>query len=104
MHSILNKKVKDTQDFLTIMKEIREENRVLKEIRPRKRKENDLLDSLLALDDPSRTKQTIDEYWGNFWKAIEDRRFSQESKNAYSTLKRILKYNLYEKRGRRNYK
>ena len=54
------------------MKEIREENRVLKEIRPRKRKENDLLDSLLALDDPSRTKQIIDEYWGNFWNAIED--------------------------------
>jgi len=42
--------------------------------------------------------RVVDTFWQQYWENLEELRWSNESKRAYESLKRILKYNLFQKR------
>jgi len=96
--AIKNTKIKDAQDFLVSMRELRTYENVIREISGKWKRDMNLLDKLISIDDSRKTKEVVDEYWNVQWKNTENVRFSEQSKLAYSELKRILKYNLFEKR------
>ena len=64
----------------------------------KKRREDKLIEMLLTLDASDNISEIIDNHWIKMWIKIEGLRFSEESKEAYDTLRRILKYNLIGKR------
>lgn len=96
--AINDPKVKDSQDFLNHIIRERKRNKLMKTIKIKKNKEQKLLDTLLSLENSNQAQDIVNNYWSQQWRKTEETRFSEESKEAYNFLKRILKYNLIEKR------
>ena len=90
-------KVKDSQDFLRYMKTQRNRNKIMKVAKRKKRSEDKLIQMLLTMDATDRISEILDDHWIKMWVKTEELRFSEESKEAYDTLRRILKYNLIGK-------
>jgi len=95
-----NKRVKRSQDFIEALVAIRIKNRkyLTKRIKLKKTRSHDLMKALLELGDDTPVCEVISKYWKRFWKQSEALRFTQASKETYNSLKRILKYHLFEKR------
>lgn len=60
--------------------------------------QTELTNLLLNISDANHLSSTINKYWEKIWRKTEQDRFSCESKRAYTGLKKILKYNLFEKK------
>lgn len=86
-------------NFLLLVELRKAKKRALWQIVKRKKfVNNSLLNKLLELQEPQGITTTINEYWTKYWKKTEETRYSQKSQIAYASLKRILKYHLFEKR------
>jgi hypothetical protein len=95
-----NPKIQNSTDFLKELRALRQANgTITKDIsRPKKPQSSKILEILRSLDGSSNVTQVINDYWSNYWKELELLRFSSESQQAYSDLKKILRYHLFEKR------
>lgn len=96
---LTNEEVINSAAFLDELYLYRKSNHQrMKQLVTYKQRDFQLFNKLLALDDPSTVKETINEHWRQHWKTTENKRWSIESKLAYQDLKSNLKYHLYEKR------
>jgi len=68
-----------------------------KKVKPKAFKNDLLMKLLMKLQNPQDMEKTINDYWINIWKETESQRYSQFSAQAYQTLRKILKYHLFEK-------
>ena len=97
-----NGKVKDATAFLHKFGKLKQkkERKIWKVIKPKSFKSDSLLKILMNLKDPNNLETIINDYcyWIDFWVGTENTRYSVDSANAYNTLRRILKYHLFEKR------
>ena len=71
---------------------------MMKIIKYKTKRNNELIQKLLDLQDPEEITKTINEHWREFWRETEATRYSEDSAVAYRRLKNILKYHLFEKR------
>lgn len=94
-----NKSNHDAQTCLREFKQRREnESTLMTALSYKSYKNEDLLKILLALDDPSKIGDVVNKYWKEQWEKVEQVRYSVDSKEAYSKLRKVLKYHLYGKR------
>ena len=95
-----NDAVVDASSFIHMLGKLKQKNKryLWKKIRPKAFKNDSLMKLLLELQDPQKTEKTINEYWINLWRGTESQRYSVNSAHAYQTLRKILKYHLFEKR------
>ena len=93
-------KVTDATSFVRKLGELKARNsrRIWKMLRPKPFKNDILLKALLDLQTPQEIEITLNNYWKDLWEETELTRYSTESAKAYKTLKKILKYHLFEKR------
>jgi len=92
-------KCTNSKDFLDMATALHNANKGNKfvTIEPRKPR-NDLLAQLLEHEELEDIKLEIRRYWESKIQENETQRFSQQQKEAFSFLKRVYKYNTYEKR------
>jgi len=76
----------------------RNKRNIWKKVKPRAFNNDSLMKLLLKLQNPQDIEKTINNYWINIWKETESQRYSQFSAQAYQTLRKILRYHLFEKR------
>ena len=96
---LFNKEVINAAAFLDELHLYRKDNHArMKQLLKFKPRDFQLFDKLLTIDDPTIVQDTINKHWNSIWHETEKKRWSQESKSAYSHLKQCLKYHLYEKR------
>ena len=95
--AIKSKNTINTQTFLQKIRQMRGLTTPMTLLKKRKRNE-DLFKILQTLDDPSNITEVTSKYWRSFWERVEEDRFSNHSRSAYSQLKCVLKYHLFEKR------
>ena len=84
------------QKFLWLRK-LKRKQAYLK-IKPKRFQNDSLKNILMAIKDEETLMKDINKYWENFWNEQEDTRYSPLSKNAFDIMKKICKYNSYEKR------
>ena len=99
MTADLIRNCKELEEFYKELSEFRQKNRKQLKVflKPIKR-DTHLLDKLLAAEETTQAQNVINNYWKELWKETEGKRYSQESKIAYKTLRRITKYHVFEKR------
>ena len=96
---LMNEEVINSAAFLDELYLYRKSNHQrIKQLVTYKQRDFQLFNKLLALDNPSMVKETINDHWKKHWLNTEKKRWSTESKQAYQDLKNSLKYHLYEKR------
>ncbi len=70
----------------------------LKKFIKRPARNTDLLEKLLQAEDVAQANAMTMNHWKKKWEDIEETRYSTQSAIAYKDLRKITKYNLYEKR------
>lgn len=97
---LTNKQVIDAKSFLEKLSSLREnnENKIMKTLRPKRRRDMELFQKLLNLQDSAAVTETINLHWSRKWHLTEEQRYSQHSGTAYKQLKTILKYHMFQKR------
>ena len=61
--------------------------------------QKDLQERILRIENEDEDiRRILDDYWYNLAEQNEDERYSQESRKAFEFLRRVYKYNQYEKR------
>ena len=95
-----SEQTQDAKSFIHELENVRRKKKkhMMKIIKQKTKKEDELMKKLLSIQNPEEISKTINEHWGKFWTDTEGLRFSKDSFEAYTRLKNILKYHLYEKR------
>jgi len=63
-----------------------------------KRKNGDIFEAVKCLRDDEDIDRMVDEYWQKLWLKTRDQRWSNKSKRAFDPMKKLTKYNIYEKK------
>ena len=100
VNSCFNDSVIDAYSFIHMLGKLKQRNKrnIWKKVKPRAFNNNSLMKLFLKLQNPQDIEKTINNYWINIWKETESQRYSQFSAQAYQTLRKILRYHLFEKR------
>ena len=95
-----NAEVTEGVSFIHKLVELKKKfkRKIWKIIRPKPFNNNTLRKKLLNLQNSGDVESVVNRYWCDHWKNIENERYSEFSANAYQSLKKILKYHLFEKR------
>lgn len=91
---------KTSQEYLELLTKGRKKvgSKIMKTIKIKSWQKN-LQDRLLRIENEDEDiRRIIQEYWMNQAEQNEDERYSQQSKKAFEFLRRVYKYNQYEKR------
>jgi hypothetical protein len=97
---INNEQIQEANSFLNELGVMTKERKrdMVKIIKFKTKRDDDLIQKLLDLQDPEDITRTINEHWKGFWRETEATRYSEGSAEAYKRLKSVLKYHLFEKR------
>jgi len=97
---INNEIITKAEDFIQHFGQLtkRRKGEIMKIIKLKSRRSNELMDKLLKIQNPDEISKVINNHWNEFWKNTESTRYSTDSATAYKRLKNMLKYHLFEKR------
>jgi len=90
----------NAEGFLRVHNELRKRTKLEKEItRKQGRNTEGLLETINQLKEHDKDIDfIINEHWKNFWLDTQDKRWSQESREAFGLMRKITKYNQFNKR------
>lgn len=91
---INNEQIQEANSFLNELGVMTKERKrdMVKIIKYKTKRDDDLIQKLLDLQDPEDITRAINEHWKGLWRETEATRYSQGSAEAYKRLKSILKY------------
>jgi len=89
----------DSKKFLEIHNELRMKTKMTKEITIKERRvRGDVFEAIGKMREDEDINLIIEEYWKKLWLRTQDQRWSSKSKQAFDTLRKLTKYNQYERR------
>jgi hypothetical protein len=85
---------------LRIHNNLRQKTKLTREVNLKFKRENqDIMKAINSMQDEDEDIDfLIAEYWRKLWEKTQDQRWSEESKEAFNTMRRLTKYNQFEKR------
>jgi len=88
---INNEIITKAEDFIQHFGRLtqRRKAEIMKIIKLKSRRSNELMDKLLKLQNPDEISKVINNHWNEFWKNTESTRYSTDSATAYKRLKNI---------------